>query len=140
MIEYVVARSSGSVLLLVTARPDFAEMRPGWNSRPGVSQVSLDPLTDGEVDQLLAQLLTGSPGELRGRVAASAEGNPFFAEEIIGHLLDQGILAREPQGLVEASRGAAALTIPDSVRALLAARVDALLAEEERTLQDAAVT
>src|SRR6266480_4157534 len=78
MIEYLVARSSGSVLLLVTARPAFAEMRPGWNSRPGVSQVSLDPLTNGEVDQLLAQLLTGSPGELRGRVAASAEGNPFF--------------------------------------------------------------
>ena len=138
MIEHLVSRSSGSVLLVATARPEFAELRPGWSSRGGVSQISLEPLTEGDVDKLLGELLPLATSELREKVRVAAEGNPFFAEEIVAHLIDQAVLVREGERIVEV-RGDVSVTIPDTVRALLAARVDALHAEEKRTLQDAAV-
>ncbi len=77
--------------------------------------------------------------KLRKNVLAAAEGNPFFAEEIVRHLIDEGVLARSDGAIVEAGAEASRVTLPDTVRALLAARVDALPAEEKRTLQDAAV-
>jgi class 3 adenylate cyclase len=138
MIEHLVSRSSGSVLLVATARPEFAEIRPGWSSRRGVSQISLEPLTDAEVDELLGELLPLATSELREKVRVAAEGNPFFAEEIVAHLIDEGVLVREGERIVDVP-GDASVTIPDTVRALLAARVDALPAEEKRTLQNAAV-
>ena len=100
--------------------------------------MSLEPLTRADVDELLVELLPSVSGEFRQRVATTAEGNPFFAEEIVGHLLDEGILTRGEQGIEEA-RIVTSVTIPDSVNALLGARVDALPPEEKRGLQDAAV-
>jgi len=138
MLDHLVTRSSGSVLLVATARPELSTMRPAWSSRPGVSQIRLDPLTTFETDELLAELLPAVRPETRQKVATAAEGNPFFAEEIVGHLLDKGVLVSHEQGVVE-EREITSVTIPDSVHVLLAARVDALPVMEKRTLQDAAV-
>jgi len=131
MIEHLVSRSSGQLLLLATGRPEFAEMRPAWSARPAMSQIALEPLSVGQTQELVAELLPEGGGGLRERVLAAAEGNPFFAEEIVRHLGDQGVLAHTNGPDVT-------VTIPDTIRALLAARIDALPAEEKRVLQDAA--
>ncbi|MDQ2940981.1 MAG: AAA family ATPase, partial [Chloroflexota bacterium] len=136
MVEHLVSRSTGSVLLVATARPELADLRPGWSSRRGMSQIALEPLTGADVRELLDELLPQVGSELREKVLATAEGNPLFAEEIVGHLIDQGVLARDGEQIVEGSD--APVTIPDTVRALLAARVDALPGEEKHLLQDAA--
>jgi class 3 adenylate cyclase len=138
MIEHLVSRSNGPAFLVATARPELAEVRPGWSARPGMSQISLEPLPDSQTEQLLEELLPQVGIVLRQRILTAAEGNPLFAEEIVAHLVDEGVLTRTPDGLVEVAPDAP-LTIPDSVRALLAARVDALPASEKRTLQDASV-
>jgi DNA-binding SARP family transcriptional activator/tetratricopeptide (TPR) repeat protein len=123
MLEQLVARSAGPLLVVVTARPELLEARPGWGARRAASQLTLEPLTDDESRRLVAELLPDAPGAVHERVVAQAEGNPFFAEEIAYHLRDRG--RDEP--------------VPTTVRAVLAARVDALPAAEKRALQDAAV-
>jgi class 3 adenylate cyclase len=138
MIEHLVSRSTGPVFMVVTGRPELAQLRAGWSARPGMSLISLEPLSDSQAEQLLYELLPSVGSGLRQRILAAAEGNPLFAEEIAAHLIDQGVLARTPDGIAEVAPDAT-VTIPDTVRSLLAARVDALPPEEKRTLQDAAV-
>jgi len=138
MIEHLVSRSTGPVFMVATGRPELAQLRAGWSAKPGMSQMSLEPLSDLQAEQLLHELLPNVGSGLRQRILAAAEGNALFAEEIVAHLIDQGVLARTPEGLVEVAHDAT-VTIPDTVRALLAARVDALPSEEKQTLQDAAV-
>jgi len=124
MLERVLARSTGRLLLLVTARPEIIEVRAGWGARPGMSQISLEPLTEDASRELVHELLPNATLGARERVIATAEGNPFFAEELARHLSDPC----EPP-----------TAIPDTVRALLAARVDRLPVTEKQALQDAAV-
>jgi class 3 adenylate cyclase len=138
MIEHLVSRSTGPVLILATGRPEFAELRPAWSTRPRMSQSGLEPLTENQFSELVQELLPQVGSDLRERVLSTAEGNPYFAEEVVRHLLDKGILARGDRGIVQAEHDVP-ITIPDSVRALLAARVDALPPEEKLALQDAAV-
>jgi class 3 adenylate cyclase len=138
MVEHLVSRSSGPVFMIATGRPELAQLRTGWSGRSGMSQISLEPLSELQAETLLHELLPRVSSGLRQRILAAAEGNPLFAEEIVAHLIDQGVLARTPDGIDEVAPDAN-VTIPDTVRALLAARVDALPAEEKRTLQDAAV-
>jgi class 3 adenylate cyclase len=138
MIERLVSRSTGRALLVATARPEFVENRPGWSSRHGMSQISLEPLTESDAQALLVQLVPDLGPRLRERVLAAAEGNPLFAEEIVAHLIDKGVLERAPHAIVEVNPDAP-VTIPDTVRGVLAARVDALPSREKRVLQDAAV-
>jgi DNA-binding SARP family transcriptional activator len=127
MLEQLVARSTGPLLVVVTARPALLDARPSWGGRRAASQLLLEPLTDDDADRLVAELLPGAPPAVRERVVARAEGNPFFAEEIANHLRDRGV------------RSAGDEPLPTTVRAVLAARVDALPPDEKRTLQDAAV-
>jgi DNA-binding SARP family transcriptional activator len=123
MLERMIARSAGPLLLVATARPELAERR-GLSARPGVSQISLEPLTDAASCELVAELLPQADAEVRERVFLTAEGNPFFAEQLARHLSDeQGDLAG----------------VPNTVRAVLAARVDRLPEAEKQVLQDASV-
>ena len=123
LVQAIVGRAEGPLLLVATARPELAEARPGWGYRPGMSQVVLQPLNDGHTEELVDRLLPARDEALRRRVARKAEGNPFFAEELARHL-EAGGERRE---------------IPNTVRALLAARIDALPADERRVLRHAAV-
>ena len=124
MVQLILARSAGPLLLVVSARPEFTEEHVGWTTGPGISQVGLEPLTEKQSRALVAALLPHARSELTDHVVATAEGNPLFAEE----------LARQ----VSAANGER-VTIPNTVRALLAARVDALPNREKQALQDAAV-
>jgi predicted ATPase/DNA-binding SARP family transcriptional activator len=131
ILERLVSRTAGPLLIVATARPEFAGTRPSWSSTAGMSQIGLEPLTEAQSRELVENLLPSATAELRDRVAIPAEGNPFFAEEIVRHLIGDGTR--------EAGRESASTPIPNSVRALIASRIDALPAAEKHVLQDAAV-
>ncbi len=125
MIERLVARSSGPVLVVATGRNEFADVHPGWTARAGTSQVGWEALTEAHAEDLVRELLPSAGEELSTIILAAAEGNPFFTEEIVLHLIDQRVLVRRDSELIEVGRPAR-VVIPDTVRALLATRVDSL--------------
>ncbi len=90
------------------------------------------------MSNLLTGLVPGLPEDLRGRILERAEGVPLYAVETVRMLLNRGLLTREantyrPTGLVET------LEVPETLHALVAARLDGLTAEERRLVQDGAV-
>jgi class 3 adenylate cyclase len=141
MVGRTVARAHGPLLLLATARPEFAEAHPEFAAASESSTViSLRPLTERQGQDLVDGLLTHAdlPERLRADILERADGNPFFVEELIAGLVDQGVLIRE-DGDWRVQAGDGALALPDSVHAVLAARIDALPATEKQVLQEAAV-
>jgi len=140
MLSRTATRAQGPLLLLATARPEFAEAHPGFGAGGGsTTAISLRPLTERQGAEMVAGLLANAelPTGLRSDILQRAEGNPFFVEELVAGLIDQGVLVRQPGGWrVAASSGT---TLPDTVHAVLAARIDALPADEKRVLQEAAV-
>jgi class 3 adenylate cyclase len=126
----VLSDSTGPVLIVGTTRP-------GREGLPAGEAVTLEPLGDEEaaelIDGLLAAPLDASAREL---VVRHAEGNPFFLEEVLSDLLDSRRLTRRNGGW---SLDGAALSIPDSVQGVLAARIDLLDPAARDTLRAAAV-
>jgi hypothetical protein len=124
MVERIVARAGGALLVVATARPELMEQRAAWGRGPGTWQIALEPLDAAAVRELVDELLGAHDEALAERVTRVAEGNPFYAEQVVRHLEHTG--ASEPG-------------IPGTVRALLAARIDALPPDEKEALQHAAV-
>ena len=140
MVEQISARATGGVLILATARPEFAEQHPGFGAGAGATALTLRSLTEAQSTTLVDALLDidDLPDSLRTEILGRAEGNPFFLEEILRRLIDEGAIVRANDRWV-ATSSAAHVELPDSIHALLAARIDGLPAEEKRVLQDAAV-
>jgi class 3 adenylate cyclase/tetratricopeptide (TPR) repeat protein len=133
--ERVVRQATGSLLVLAVARPELLDHRPTWGTRlRNASVLRLEPLSTAESERLVEELLALQlPLAVRDLVVQHAEGNPFFVEEVLATLIDRGVLA-EGNGEV-----AAELELPDSVQAVVAARIDLLPAAEKAALQAAAV-
>jgi tetratricopeptide (TPR) repeat protein len=139
-IEYLLdwARSL-PIFVLVLARPEFADKRSSWGAgRRSFSSLYLEPLSLQAMEDLLAGLVPGLPDELRDGMLARAEGIPLYAVETVRMLLDRGLLAREgdvyrPIGPIET------LEVPETLHALIAARLDNLTTEERHLLQVASV-
>jgi class 3 adenylate cyclase/tetratricopeptide (TPR) repeat protein len=141
LLEELADRVHGPVLFLCPARPELTERRPGWGGgRRNVSSLALDPLTAEEADVLVGFLLAVEelPPSVHDRILERAEGNPFFLEEIVRHLIDEGRIVRDA-GRWRAASDIADVQIPDSVQGVLAARIDLLDPIEKRALQRAAV-
>jgi class 3 adenylate cyclase len=138
--ERVVREVTGSLLVLAVARPELLDRRPGWGSRVRNSTIlRLEPLSEAESERLLEALVTlDLPQEVRRLVVEHAEGNPFFVEEVLATLIDRGVLARENGGFAVREL-APELELPDSVHAVVAARIDLLSPLEKAGLQAAAV-
>jgi class 3 adenylate cyclase/tetratricopeptide (TPR) repeat protein len=126
------------IVLLCTARPEFHERRRGWGGRPNAATVLLPPLSDAETGTLVRLLLhkTELPSDLQQALLARAEGNPLYAEEFVRMLVERGILYRR-DGTWRLR--AAQLPVPESVQAIIAARVDALAPDEKAALRDASI-
>jgi class 3 adenylate cyclase len=141
MLERLIVRSDGPLLLLATARPEFAETQPGFPAgREGATSISLKSLSESQAAALVGGLLRAAelPEELAREIVRTAEGNPFFLEEIVLRLIDTGAIVQEgDRWRAEASAGR--LGIPDTVHGVLAARIDALSPAEKAVLQEAAV-
>jgi class 3 adenylate cyclase/tetratricopeptide (TPR) repeat protein len=139
-IEYLLDSSRNSPILVVTlARPELHERRPTWGAaRRNFTSLYLEPLSAAAMEELLTGLVPGLPEEVRSQILERAEGIPLYAVETLRMLLDRGLLVREgsvyrPEGTI------GALDVPETLHALIAARLDGLPAEERRVLQDAAV-
>ncbi len=139
-VEYLLDWSRSSPILVITlARPELLERRPTWGAgQRSFTSLYLEPLSQEAMEELLTGLVPGLPSEVRDRILARAEGVPLYAVETVRMLLDRGLLVQEGPayrltGPVEA------LEVPETLHALIAARLDGLSAEERRLLQDAAV-
>jgi tetratricopeptide (TPR) repeat protein len=129
------------LLLLVLSRPELLERRPSW--MPGQRSATilpLEPLAQSESRALVLGVLGGRPAppSFPDLVLERAEGNPLFIEEILRTLLEQGVLVDEGAGWA-LTVPVGQITIPESVQAVIEARIDALSGPEKRTLQTAAV-
>jgi class 3 adenylate cyclase/tetratricopeptide (TPR) repeat protein len=142
LIEYVVTWTRDAPLLVVCpSRPELLDSRPAWGSgRMESSRIQLEPLTEEESRSLLGALLTVEdlPQALRQRVLDRAEGNPLFVEEVVRMLIEEGVVERR-DGRWFARREAADVRVPDSVEALVRARLDTLPSPERVVLQAASV-
>jgi class 3 adenylate cyclase/tetratricopeptide (TPR) repeat protein len=139
-VDYLLEWSRGFPIFVITlARPEVTERSPSWGaSTRSFTSVLLEPLSNEAVDALLQGLVPGLSEEIRSQIRDRADGIPLYAVETVRMLLDRGLLEREgdeyrPVGTIEA------LDVPESLQALIAARLDGLEPEERRLLGDASV-
>ncbi|MDP9260729.1 MAG: AAA family ATPase, partial [Actinomycetota bacterium] len=122
----------GPLLLLATARPEFAPRRDG-------DVLRLEALSDANAARMIEELIPAVlPAAVRALVIDRAEGNPFFVEELVRTLIDQGVLELK-NGSWTAHEISGEFLVPDTVQAVLAARVDLLTPADKAALQAAAV-
>jgi len=129
------------MLLLCVARPQLLELQPTWGSgRANATTITLDALSREETTTLISRLLDidDLPSELRARVVQRSEGNPLFCEEFLRMLIDEGRVERVDERW-RATASVADVRVPESIHALLAARLDGLAADSRLALQIAAV-
>ena len=127
-------------LILCMARPDLLGVRPTWGDAEHATSVQLAPLTDDESARLIENLLGGPElaPDLRARITDTAEGNPLFVEEMVAMLIDRELLVRR-DGSVAASGAWSEVSLPPTIQAVLAARLDQLGREERSVLERGAV-
>jgi hypothetical protein len=124
-------------LVLITYRPEYE----GALARVhGAQTIALAPLSDSETAALVSELLGPDPsnGTLGQKIAERAAGNPFFAEEIVRELAERGVLEGK-SGAYLSTADVAELTVPATLQAAIAARIDRLDPKAKRTLSAAAV-
>jgi class 3 adenylate cyclase/tetratricopeptide (TPR) repeat protein len=124
-------------LLLVNYRPEY---RHDWGGKTYYRQLRLDPLAPENATALLEVLLGGDLGlePLKQLLLARTEGNPFFLEESVRSLVDDGVLVGD-RGAYRLVKRPEIVHVPATVQAILAARIDRLPAEDKALLQTASV-
>lgn len=130
LVEHLAGRACDAPILLVClARPELLEARPQWGGgKPNATSLFLEPLFPEESEDLLENLLCGTPlsEATRHRITEAAEGNPLFLEQLLAMATEVGAEGGE-------------LPIPPTIEALLAARLDRLGAGERAVLDRASV-
>ena len=126
------------VYLLVFARPELGRARPGFGTGRNRSVLTLDPLDAASMDQLVEALVPGMPVAARATITGHAQGVPLFAMETVRSLIDRDIV-QPVEGVYRLTGDIGELAVPDSLHALLAARLDALDPGARRLVADAAV-
>lgn len=127
LIDMLVARATGVPLFIVClARPELLERRPGWSGgRRNASSIDVEPLPPHEAEQLVGALGSQElPADAVKMIAQRAEGNPLFVEELVRMMMEGS---------------APGAQIPDTVQAVLTARIDRLQPNERRALQAGSV-
>jgi class 3 adenylate cyclase/tetratricopeptide (TPR) repeat protein len=126
-VDHIIDWASDVALLVVaTARPELVERRPGWGGgKRNALTISLGPLAETETARLLAALLGRAvlPAETQTALLARAAGNPLYAEQFAAMVAERSDSAG----------------VPETLQGIIAARLDALAAEDKRLLQAAAV-
>jgi class 3 adenylate cyclase len=126
------------VYVLVFARPELDQIRPGFGAGRNRSMLTLDPLDPASMDQLVDALVPGMPAAARSKITRQAQGVPLFAVETVRSLIDRDVV-QPVEGIYRLTGDIGQLTVPDSLHALLAARLDALDPPVRRLVADAAV-
>jgi predicted ATPase len=139
--------ATARILLLVNYRPEYQH---SWGGKTYHTQLRLDPLGQAQAQEMLTVLLGDGADlqPLKRLILEKTEGNPFFMEEIVQDLFEQGVLLRDPLrvGTAHLDVGATGrsplptdLHIPTTVQGVLAARIDRLPPKEKALLQTLAV-
>jgi tetratricopeptide (TPR) repeat protein len=128
------------ILVVCLARHALLEIREEWASLEGSVLISLEALSEDDASRIVDNLLgsVGIAAEARSQIVEAAEGNPLFVEQMLSMLIDEGRLRRDngtwvPVGDLES------VSVPPSLEALLAARIDVLEPVETSVLEAAAV-
>src|SRR6185369_2221296 len=132
------ARTS-PITVITLSRPDLVERRPDWGvGKRSFNSIYLEPLPQRDMQLLLAGLVPGLPAASVDRIVARADGIPLYAVETVRMLLAQGKLVKDgeayrPTGTLDD------LAVPETLTALIAARLDGLDAADRALVEDAAV-
>jgi class 3 adenylate cyclase len=131
--------ATAKILLLVNYRPEYQH---GWASKTYYTRLRLDPLGKEEAGELLTALV-GDGGQaglqpLKQLIMEKTEGNPFFMEEVVQTLAEEGVLSGE-RGRYHLEKTATELHIPTTVQGVLAARIDRLPRDEKEFVQTLSV-
>jgi class 3 adenylate cyclase/tetratricopeptide (TPR) repeat protein len=121
------------IFIIALGRPELLTERPSWTPT-----ITLGPLDDESMAELLRGLVPGLPDELSAQIRRRAEGVPLYAVETVRMLLDRGLIREEGSRYVVAG-DVSDLEVPETLQALAAARLDNLDQAERSLLQDAAV-
>jgi predicted ATPase/class 3 adenylate cyclase len=139
-VEYLLEWSRSFPIFVITlGRPELSDRHPTWGaSTRSFTSLFLEPLSADSIDALLQGLVPGLSAEIRAEIRGRADGIPLYAVETVRMLLDRGLLERHgdeyrPVGTIEA------LDVPETLQALIAARLDGLDQSERRLLGDASV-
>jgi len=130
------AIANARILLLVNYRPEY---RHEWGSRTHYTQLRLDPLGRESAEEMLSALLGDDKNliALKRLVIERTDGTPFFMEEMVQSLFEEGVLQRN--GMVTLARPISTIKVPATVQAVLASRIDRLPPAEKELLQTLAV-
>jgi predicted ATPase len=128
LIEHVADLSRNApILLLCTARPELLDVRPGWSGgKLNATTILLEPLSGSETDELISELLGNARlgDDLQAQIREAAEGNPLFVEEMVAMVQESG---------------GDEVTVPPTIQALLAARLDQLEQDDRGVLERGSV-
>jgi class 3 adenylate cyclase len=129
------------ILIITLARPELLERRPGWGAgRRNFLALDLEPLNQEQMRELLAGLVPGLPEATVRSIVNRAEGIPLYAIETIRMLVADGRLRESETGVgFEPAGELGELAVPETLHALIAARLDALDPSDRSLIQDAAV-
>ena len=139
LLDYLGGAARCPALLVSLSRPELLEREPGAASVSAEATIRLAPISSDESEAVITQMLGDArlPGEALARIEERAAGNPLFLEELVRALVERGHLRRE-HGAWHAAQ-ISELPIPDTVDALLQARIEALPSPERETLEAAAI-
>jgi class 3 adenylate cyclase len=141
-VESLLAWSRSAPILVITlARPELAERRPSWGAAVRASSGQhLDPLPHRDISALVTGYVEGLPDGDLERLVSRAEGIPLYAVETVRMLADRGILEQSGSSYLVVSDLGLILDVPETLHALVAARLDGLPEVERSLVLDAAVT
>jgi predicted ATPase len=130
------AIGNARILLLVNYRPQYSH---DWGSRTHYTQLRLDPLGKESAEEMLAVLLGEDKdlNQLKHVIIERTQGTPFFIEEMVQALFEQGVLQRN--GTLKLAQPISSIKVPPTVQAVLASRIDRLAPEDKELLQTLAV-
>ena len=137
------APGGGPLLVLATARPTLLEQRPTWGrTGPVHTRLQLDPLPEDDVRGLVAEILQrvdDVPPSLVDLVVRTADGNPYYVEELVKWLVEEGVVDTSADRWRVAARAVRTVRVPTTLRGLLQARLDSLAVAERAVIGGAAV-
>ncbi len=145
LVNHIVrARRDLKLLVLCMARSTLFERRtlPWWQKRDFHTMIELRPLSKEDTRELASQLLSkleNIPDNLLDLIVTSADGNPFYVEELVKMLIDDGVIVKESGRWWIEDERLTNLQIPPTLTGVLQARLDALPPEERALLQRASV-
>ncbi len=138
--EIASSKGKGSLFALCLARPPLLLSRPNWGKGVPGTTLRLSPLSPSELEGLVRSILRGVgslPDSLVGMIVDNSDGNPFYAEELLKMLAEEGVIDLQ-KGVV--NTGSPALRgVPTTLAGVLQARLDSLSEDERRVLQAASV-